>query len=93
MSRLLMIGCGWMGRPYLRRAHDRGMRVAVLDRARGLEWAKDALGPRDQGYPLTGEGEEAWQAAAANALADGPVDAVLAFSEQHVVTAARLAAE
>ncbi|XRQ06698.1 ATP-grasp domain-containing protein [Actinomadura welshii] len=93
MSRLMMVGCGWMGRPYLRRARDRGMRVAVLDRTRGLEWAKDALGPRDQGYPITGEGTEAWQAAAAKALADGPVDAVLAFSEQHVVTAARLAGE
>lgn len=93
MSRLLMVGCGWTGRPCQRRARDRAMRVAVRDRARGLEWERDSLGPRDQGYPLTGEGEETWQAAAAKALVDRLVDTVLAFSVQHVVASARLAAE
>ncbi|MCW2903867.1 MAG: hypothetical protein JWO67_6132 [Streptosporangiaceae bacterium] len=93
MSRLLMVGCGWMGRPYLRRAHERGMEVAVLDSAEGLAWARDALGPRAKGYTTVGGGDEAWQDSASRALRDGPVDAIVAFSEAHVVTAAMLADE
>jgi biotin carboxylase len=95
MPRLLMVGCGWMGRPYLARAHTRGLAVAVLDSAAAFTWpeTKAALGPADRGYIVRGSDTEAWLVAAAEALADGPVDAVVAFSEPHVLAAALLAEE
>ncbi|WP_170180857.1 ATP-grasp domain-containing protein [Actinomadura pelletieri] len=69
------------------------MEVAILDTPQGLKWAEDALIAQDRTYALIGNGEEAWQKAAAQALADGSVDAVLPFSEQHVTTAARITDE
>lgn len=95
MPRLLMVGCGWMGRPYLSRARARGLEVAVLDSAAAFSWPETAaaLGPADRGYVVHGTDTEAWYAAAGEALADGPVDAVLAFSEPHVLAAALLAEE
>lgn len=95
LTRLLMVGCGWMGRPYLKRAHARGMQVAVLDSAAAFGWpeTRAALGEQDQTYVADGTDEEAWIVAASAALRDGPVDGVLAFSEQHVLAAALLADE
>ncbi|GGS85126.1 argininosuccinate lyase [Streptomyces chromofuscus] len=95
MGKLLMVGCGWMGRPYLGRAHARGLDVSVLDTADALGWdeTKAALGPGDRGYPVTATDDEGWLAAATTALADGPVAGVLGFSEPHIVAAAMLAEE
>lgn len=95
MPRLLMVGCGWMGRPYLARAHDRGLEVAILDSAAAFSWAetKAAMTSTDRGYVVHGDDTEAYLAAAAAALADGPVGGVLAFSEPHVLAAALLAEE
>lgn len=72
MGKLLMVGCGWMGRPYLGRAHARGLDVMVLDTAAALSWdeTKAALGPGDRGYPVTATDDEGWLAAASAALSD-----------------------
>lgn len=71
------------------------MRVAVLDTADALSWdeTRAAMGPDDRGYPVSGTDDEGWLAAATAALADGPVDGVVAFSEPHVVAAALIAEE
>ncbi|MBB2942685.1 biotin carboxylase [Actinoplanes lutulentus] len=71
------------------------MRVAILDTPAALSWdeTKAAMGPGDRGYPVTGTDDEGWLAAATAALADGPVDGVVAFSEPHVVAAALIAEE
>ncbi|KUN64510.1 hypothetical protein AQJ46_29120 [Streptomyces canus] len=84
-----------MGRPYLGRAHARGLDVSVLDTSAALGWeeTKAALGPGDQVYPVTATDDEGWLAAATTALADAPVAGVLGFSEQHIVAAAMLAEE
>jgi biotin carboxylase len=51
------------------------------------------MGPDDRGYPVGAIDDEGWLSAASTALADGPVDGVVAFSEPHVVAAALLAEE
>lgn len=95
MRRILMVGCGWMGRPYLQRAHDRGLEVAVLDSPEAFTWpeTKEALGRSDRTYPVSGRDHEAWLSGASDALADGPVAGVIPFSEPHVLAAAMLAEE
>ncbi len=95
MDTLLMVGCGWMGRPYLRRAHDRGLAVAVLDSPVAFTWpqTQEALGPHDRTYPVSGTDDAGWLGAAGQALRDGPVVGVLGFSEPHIVAAALLADE
>jgi len=95
MSRLLMVGCGWMGRPYLRRAHEAGLDVAVLDSAEALGWpeTRAALGPGDRGYAVNGSDDAAWISAASAALRDGPIAGIVAFTEHHVIPAALLADE
>lgn len=95
MDTLLMVGCGWMGRPYLRRAHDRGLAVAVLDSPVAFSWpeTQEALGLHDRCYPVSGTDEVGWLTAVRSALADGPVVGVLGFSEPHIVAAAIVAEE
>jgi biotin carboxylase len=91
-----MVGCGWLGRPYVRRAHERGLTVSVLDSPAILAWDPDGaeLGPGDTRRIVAGSDEEAWVAAAATALReDGPVTAVIPFTEPHVRVAALLAEE
>ena len=91
-----MVGCGWLGRPYLRRAHERGLQVSVLDSASVLAWDPDGseLGPGDIRRLVENSDDEAWIAAAAAALReDGPVIGVIPFSEPHVRPAALLAEE
>lgn len=95
-GRLLMVGCGFLGQPYLRRAHERGLRVSVLDSEAVLAWDPDgsALGADDTRRLVANTDDEAWIAAAADVLReDGPVTAVLPFSEPHVRAAALLAEE
>ena len=91
-----MVGCGWLGRPYLRRAHERGLQVSVLDSASVLAWDPEGseLGPGDTRRLVENSDDEAWIAAAAAALReDGPVVGVIPFSEPHVRPAALLAEE
>lgn len=94
--RLLMVGCGWLGRPYVKAAHQRGLRVSVLDARSVLSWDPDgaALGPGDTRRIVAGTDDEAWLAAAGDAIReDGPVAGVIGFSEPHVRAAALLAEE
>lgn len=94
--RLLMVGCGWLGQPYLQRAHDRGLQVSVLESEAVLAWDPDGsgLGPGDTRRLVATTDDEAWIAAAADALReDGPLIGVIPFSEPHVRAAALLAEE
>jgi biotin carboxylase len=95
-GRLLMVGCGWLGQPYLRRVHGRGLQVSVLDSEATLAWDPDGseLEPGDTRRLVANTDDEAWIAAAADALReDGPMAGVLPFSEPHVRAAALLAEE
>lgn len=94
--RLLLIGMGTQGRPYLHRAHEEGIAVSLLDHecTLSLQEVQATFGTDDRAY-LVGDdaGLEEWLAAAGAALADSPVDGVVAFSEQHVLPAALVAEE
>ena len=95
-GRLLMVGCGWLGQPYLQRAHERGLQVSVLESEAVLAWDPDGsgLGPGDTRRLVATTDDEAWIAAAAEALReDGPFIGVIPFSEPHVRAAALLAEE
>lgn len=95
-GRLLMVGCGWLGQPYLQRAHERGLQVSVLESEAVLAWDLEGsgLGPGDTRRLVTTTDDEAWIAAAADALReDGPFTGVIPFSEPHVRAAALLAEE
>ncbi|KOX11244.1 ATP-grasp domain-containing protein [Nocardiopsis sp. NRRL B-16309] len=84
-----------MGRPYLRRAHERNLDVAILDSPEAFTWPETqaALTSSDTTYPVAGRDHEAWLSAASSALGDGPVRGVIAFSEPHVVAASMIAEE
>jgi phosphoribosylaminoimidazole carboxylase (NCAIR synthetase) len=96
--RLLLIGMGIMGRPYVTHAHELGFAVSVVD-FEGALAAPDIAGtwqPDDRRYPLAagaGAGEDAWYAAASQAVRDQRPDAVVGFAEPHVITAALIATE
>jgi biotin carboxylase len=92
--RVLLVGMGEMGRPYLDAAHRLGFAVTVLDRA----WRLDAPATRsrleddDRALPVAAATDEEWYQAALAACVPRP-DAVLGFSEPHVIPAALVAAE
>jgi len=94
--RLLLVGMGTQGRPYLRCAHDDGAAASILDHERTFAspTVQAMLGPGDQTYlvPENAATEE-WLAAAGAALAEAPPDGVVAFGEQHVLPAALVADE
>jgi biotin carboxylase len=95
-DRVLMVGCGWLGRPFVRSAHQRGFQVSVLDTEAILAWDPDGaeLGPGDTRRLVASIDDEAWIGAAAQALReDGPVAGVVPFTEPHVRAAALLAEE
>jgi len=94
--RLLMVGCGWLGRPFVRSAHRRGLQVSVLDTEAVLAWDPDGaeLAPGDTRRLVAATDDEAWIGAAAEALReDGPAAGVIPFTEPHVRVAALLAEE
>lgn len=93
--RLLLVGSGRHGRPYLTAAARRGARIALLDNPTTLasERTRALLRPDDDTYPVVGDDVADWVGAAHRALADGPVDGVVAFAENHVVAAAIVAEE
>jgi biotin carboxylase len=99
--RLLLVGMGKQGRQYLRRAHDAGVAVSILDHERtlGSPEVQALLCPGDRTYlvpekPGTEDtGMEEWLAAAGTAVAEAPPDGVLAFGEANVLPAAFLADE
>lgn len=93
MPTLLMIGCGWMGRPYLERAHRLDLSVAIVDAEATFTWPETAaaLGPNDRCYPVSSVSTEHLLAAASQAITDERPVGVLGFSEQHVVAAAIIA--
>lgn len=95
MGRLLLVGMGVMGRPYLTAAHAAGRAVTIIDLERNLELpeTRRELGPDDRTVAVDGGPDESWYLAANAAVRDDPPAAVLAFAEQHVRTAALIADE
>lgn len=94
--RLLLVGMGIQGRQYLRCAHDDGVAVSILDQECTFRSpvVQAMLCPGDWTYPVPeGAGIEDWLAAAGAALAQAPMDGVVAFGEPHVLPAAILAVE
>ncbi|HET9898020.1 MAG TPA: ATP-grasp domain-containing protein [Streptosporangiaceae bacterium] len=91
--RLLLVGLGSLGRPYLTSAHRRGLTCAIADLPGNMERARGMLRSGDAWYPVPESSAECWYSAAASALADGPVDAVIGFGDPQVRTAALIAAE
>ena len=90
-ARLLMVGLGVMGLPYLHAAHEHGMQVTVLDTAHNMRYSKvaDLLAGQDEVVTVAGSAPEHWYQAAAGLTRT--FAAVHAFSEPHVVPAAMLA--
>lgn len=99
--RLLLVGMGKTGRQYLRRAHDDGVAVSILDHGRtlGSPEVQAMLRPGDRTYlvpekpGIEDTGTEEWLAAAGAAVAEAPPDGVLGFGEANVLPAAFLAGE
>lgn len=93
--RLLLVGLGVMGRPYLAAAHAAGVSVIVLDSAAALasEDTRALLSDQDVAVPVGGGTDEHWYLAANEAVATYAPDGVLAFAEPHVRTAALIADE
>jgi biotin carboxylase len=91
--RLLLVGMGNMGRPYVLRAHRRGYAVTVVDNPGGLGSATEEglFDDYDRLHEVRGSGDDLWFAAAAAAAEEDEVDGIVAFSESHVFAAALLA--
>jgi len=94
--RVLLIGLGHNGRPYVSAAHRLGVAVTVVDTAPILAAAESA-GLFDHDDVLvpahTPDTDQQWYLAARRAADLAPVSAVLAFSEPHVIAAALIADE
>jgi biotin carboxylase len=91
VKRLLLVGVGRMGAPYVTAAHELGFAVSVADLPRRLARLRLAAG--DSPRPVETDALEAWYSTARAAAAEAPPDAVVAFTEQHVVPAALVADE
>lgn len=93
MEQLLLVGVGFMGRPYLESARALGLRVRLVE---GDSWTGELDGDVDV-RRITGMGpdawsvDEVWTAGGYAAAADGGIDGVLAFSEPQVMAAALVA--
>lgn len=93
--RILLLGLGRTGHPYLRRARARDLAVTVVDRPSLLasEDTRSLLEAHDHVQPVPVASQEAYYAAGSRAVAATAVDGVLAVSELQVVPAALLAEE
>lgn len=90
-ERLLLVGMGVMGAPYLRAAQERGWCVTVLDTPYNMRYSgvDKMLRDEDDVITVTGSTEEHWYAAASGIRRR--FNAVQAFSEPHVLPAALIA--
>jgi biotin carboxylase len=93
--RLLLVGMGTMGRPYLAAAHAQGVAVSVVDARHRLTApaTRELLTDADRVHPVAARAEEAWYRTALAAAAEDRIDGVVAFSEPHVLAAALVADE
>jgi biotin carboxylase len=85
MPELMLVGVGRMGRPYVNAAKRLGLRVSAVEAATRLDAVAAAL---DDVRPCRGEVDELWVEAASAAIRTRRPDAVIAFSEPHVMAAA-----
>lgn len=91
--RILLLGLGRTGHPYVHHARARGLAVSVADRPSLLRALRPPPGPADRLHPVPAAAEEAYYAAGSRAVAADPVHAVLPVSELQVLPAALLADE
>lgn len=90
MQRLLLVGVGLTGRPYVAAARRLGVRLHVVERE---PQAAALAGLVDDITVCRGMSDEAWYEAASEAARTARPDAVVAFSEPHVLAAALLVDE
>ena len=93
--RLLLVGMGRMGAPYVEAAHRRDLAVSLVESRSRLADAETRalLQAGDRTYGVSTGADQAWYEAASAALSEAPIDAIVAFSDAHVIAAALIAAE
>ncbi|OKJ69998.1 ATP-grasp domain-containing protein [Streptomyces sp. CB02460] len=84
-QRLLLVGVGMTGRPYLEAARRLGVRVHAVETE---PRAADLAGVADDVTVCRGGSDELWYEAAGAAVRHARPDGVVAFSEPHVLAAA-----
>jgi biotin carboxylase len=84
---MLLVGVGCMGRPYVTAARRLGVHVRGIESAGAAGAAAEIL---DEVHPAAGDFDEPLAAAAYAAAGERAPDAVVAFSEEHVIGAALL---
>ncbi|MFG2873459.1 ATP-grasp domain-containing protein [Streptomyces sp. NPDC048337] len=90
MQRLLLIGVGLTGRPYVAAARRLGVRLHVVETEANAAALADLV---DEITVCRGMSDEAWYEAASDAARTARPDGVVAFSEPHVLAAALVADE
>lgn len=85
MQRLLLVGVGLTGRPYVAAARRLGVMVHAVETA---ERAASLAGEVDDITVCRGGSDELWAEAASAAVRTARPDGVVAFSEPHVLAAA-----
>ncbi|MET9773215.1 ATP-grasp domain-containing protein [Streptomyces sp. NPDC006367] len=90
MQRLLLVGVGLTGRPYVAAARRLGVRLHVVETE---QQAATLTGEADDLTVSRGMSDEAWYEAVSEAVRTARPDGVVAFSEPHVLAAALIADE
>ncbi|WP_369171303.1 ATP-grasp domain-containing protein [Streptomyces sp. R28] len=85
MQRLLLVGVGLTGRPYLAAARRLGVQIHAVETA---ERASALAGEADEVTVCRGGSDELWYEAASQAVRLARPDGVVAFSEPHALAAA-----
>ncbi|MFD8083985.1 ATP-grasp domain-containing protein [Kitasatospora sp. NPDC059722] len=86
MKKLLLIGVGQMGRPYVAAAGRLGVSVHAVEAASRADRVTGTASVAQ----ARGELDEHWMEGACLALQDGPFDGVIAFNEPQVIAAAMI---
>ncbi|MFE9762977.1 ATP-grasp domain-containing protein [Streptomyces sp. NPDC005808] len=90
MQRLLLVGVGLTGRPYVAAARRLGVRLHVVETK---PQAEALAGSVDEVTVCRGMSDEAWYEAVSEAARAASPDGVVAFSEPHVLAASLLTDE
>lgn len=83
---LLLVGVGTMGRPYLDAAARLGLRVRAVESS--AVWENRPVGLAERFYRVDGGQDESWALGVSEAVAERRPDALVAFAEPHVISAA-----
>lgn len=89
MTRLLLVGAGYMGQGYIEAARARGISVTLLEGPQHQERLSPLV---DEFVAVEPRDDDDWCRQVLRAAGAAPVDAVLGFGEAHVIGAAFVAA-